>query len=388
MLWLYRFIIGYLEVEFSGDVAEIILNICAKQGISLWSIKRRDKKIRGFITVMDFKILPRVAKKCGIRVHILKRRGFSFIVGRYKKRLGIPVGAAIFFCFLEVMSCFIWTVEVSGNKTLPEKDILAACEKIGVKEGRLKSSVNPKTAKQELLLELNKLAWASVNIEGCRVTVNVSEAAQKAEEKGTPTNLKASADGIITKINITSGNCLVKPGDTVAKGDLLVSGVIERADSTQFVRSAGSITAKTERELTVSGYYKRTVGEKTGKIKKKSVLSFFGINIPLFLGRENGNYESRTEIKEASLLGKSLPIRLYTKYFEMTAQKEVIFSKEELLKELEEELTRAAQVEKIADFEVKNREIDEIEGGIRLKALISAEENIAVEENMLFSTGN
>ena len=72
----------------------------------------------------------------------------------------------------------------------------------------------------------------------------------------------------------------------------------------------------------------------------------------------------------------------------MTAQKEVILSKEELLKELEVELTRAVQVEKIDDFEVKNREFDEIQGGIRLKALISAEENIAVEENMLFSTGN
>lgn len=388
MLWLYRFIIGYLEVEFSGDVAEIILNICAKQGISLWSIKRRDKKIRGFITVRDFKALPRIAKGSGIRVHILKKRGFPFIVRRYKKRLGIPVGAAIFFCFLEFMSCFIWTVEISGSKTVPEKEILAACEKIGVKEGAKKSSVNPKTAKQELLLELDKLAWASVNIEGCRATVNVSEAAQKAEENGTPTNLKAAADGIITKINITSGNCLVKPGDTVAKGDLLVSGVIERADSTCFVRSAGSITAKTERELTVSAYYERNVGEKTGRIKRKSVLSFFGVDIPLFLGRENGSYKSRTELKEASLLGKRLPIRLYTKYFEMTAHKEVILSKDELLKELEEELTRAAQVEKIADFEVKNREFDEIEGGIRLKAIISAEENIAVEEIMLFSTGN
>ena len=388
MLWLYRFIIGYLEVEFSGDVTEIILNICAKQGISLWSIKRRDKKIRGFITVRDFKSLPRVAKGSGIRVHILKKRGFPFIVGRYKKRLGIPVGAVIFFCFLELMSCFIWTVEVSANKTVPEKDILAACEKIGVREGIKKSSVNPKTAKQELLLELDKLAWASVNIEGCRATVNVSEAVQKAEKNGTPTNLKASADGIITKINITSGNCLVKPGETVAKGDLLVSGAIERTDSTQFVRSAGSIIAKTERELTVSGYYKRTVGEKTGKIKKKSVLSFFGIDIPLFLGHESLSYESRMEVKEASLLGKSLPIRLYTKYLEMTAQKEVILSKEELLKELEEKLTRAAQVEKIADFKVKNREFDEIQGGIRLKALISAEENIAVEEIMLFSTGN
>lgn len=388
MLWLYRFIIGCLEVEFSGDVTEIILNICAKQGIPLWGIKRKGNKIRAFITVRDFKALPYAAKKSGIRVHILKKQGLPFIVRRYKKRIGIPVGAAVFFCFLEIMSSFIWTVEVSGNKTVPESEILAACEEIGVREGVLKGSVNPKTAKQELLLRLDGLAWASVNIEGCRVTVNVTEAVQKAEENGTPTNIKAAADGIITKINITSGNCLVKPGDAVAKGDLLVSGAIERADSTEFVRCAGSITALTERELTVSGYYKRTVGEKTGKIKKKRVLSFFGIDIPLFLGRENGSYESRTEMKEAVLLGKKLPIRLYTKYFEMTAEREVVLSEKELLEELEGEIERAAEVEKITDFEVKNREIDEIEGGIRLKTIISAEENIAEQEIMLFSTGN
>lgn len=388
MLWLYRFIIGYLEVEFSGDVTEVIFNICAKHGISIWNSKRRGRKIRGFITVRDFKALPAVSKKSGIRVHILKKHGLPFIVRRYKKRWGIPVGAAVFFCFLEVMSSFIWTVEVSGNKKVTDTEILAVCEKIGVREGTLKSTVNPKTAKQELLLRLDKLAWASVNIEGCRATVNITEAEQSAEESGVPTNLKASADGVITKIDITAGNCLVKMGDIVAKGDLLVSGAIERADSTRFVHSAGSITAKTERVFTVSAYYKRTVSEKTGRVKHKSVLSFFGINIPLFLGRENGTYESRTETKQASFLGKSLPIRLYTRYFDMTAEKEVVLSREELLKELEEELSKAAQVEKISDFEVKNREFDEIKGGICLKAVISAEENIAEQEIMLFNTGN
>ena len=40
------------------------------------------------------------------------------------------------------------------------------------------------------------------------------------------------------------------------------------------------------------------------------------------------------------------------------------------------------------DFEVKNREIDEIEGGLRLKTVVSAEENIAVQDIMLFNTGN
>lgn len=388
MLWLYRFIIGFLEVEFSGDIAEVILNICAKNGISLWNSKRKGKKIRCHITVRDFKALPNAAKKSGIGVHILKKQGLPFIINRYKKRFGIPAGAALFFSVLQIMSCFVWTVEVSGNKNVPESEILAACEKIGIKEGVLKSKINPQISKQELLLSLDSLAWASVNIEGCRATVNVTETKEKAEDNSVPSNLKATADGIITKIDVTSGNCVVKAGDTVAKGELLVSGVIERADSTRFVHSSGNITARTERVIEVSAYYSRTVSEKTGPVKKRRALSFFGIRIPLYLGRVNGSFESRLEMKEASLFGKKLPIRLYTKYCEITDEKEITVTKDVLLNELEGLLKEAANREKITDFEVKNREFDEIEGGISLKAVISAEENIAEQEILLFNTGN
>lgn len=388
MLWLYRFIIGFLEVEFSGDVAEVILNICAKNGISLWNAKRKGDKIRCHITVRDFKALPNAAKKSGIRVHILKKRGLPFIVNRYRKRFGIPIGAVLFFSFLYIMSCVVWSVEVNGNKNTADSEILFACEKIGIKEGVLKSKIDPQIAKQELLLELDKLAWASVNIEGSRVTVDVTETKEKKEDKSTPTNLIAAADGKISKIDITSGNCMVKAGDTVVKGELLVSGVIERADSTRFVHSAGTITAETQRVIEVKAYYKRTVSEKTGQVKRRSMLSFFGIKIPLYLGSVNASFESRYSVKECAFLGKKLPIRLYTKYCEMTDEKEVILTKDELLSELEELLKEAVNREKISDFEVKNRDFDEFDGGISLKAVISAQENIAKPEILLFNTGN
>ena len=388
MLWLYRFSVGFIEAEFSGDVAEVILNICAKNGISLWNIRRRGKEIRCYITVRDFKALPSIAKKSGIRAHILKKLGLPFIINRYRKRFGIPAGAALFFCYLYFMSAFIWTVEVNGNKTVPASEILAVCETIGIKEGVLKSKINPQIAKQELLLSQDGLAWASVNIEGSLASVNVTETKEKEQDNNTATNLKAAADGIITKIDVTSGNCVVKVGDTVAKGQLLVSGVIERESSTRFVHSSGSITARTEREITVSADFKRTVSEKTGEIKKRSVLSFFGIKIPLYLGGVKGSFESRTDTKEAELLGKTLPIRLTTKYFQMTAEKQVTLSEKELLKELDELLKNRVKGENIDIFEVKNRQYDETEDGITLKAVISAEENIAEPEILLFSTGN
>lgn len=388
MLWLYRFIIGFLEVEFSGDITEVILNICAKNGISLWNSKRKNGKIRCYITVRDFKALPKIAVKSGIRVHILKKRGLPFIINRYRKRFGIPVGAALFFGIIYIMSCFVWSVEVNGNKRVGEGEILSACEKIGIKEGTLKSKLYPQIAKQELLLEVDKLAWASVNIEGSRVTVEVTEAEKEKPDNSAPTNLIAAADGKILKLDITSGNCVVKAGDTVAKGELLVSGIIERADSTKFVCSEGTVTAETQRIIEVKAYYKRTVSEKTGRVKKRNMLSFFGLKIPLYLGSVNGDFESRYTVKSCYLLGKKLPVRLYTKYCEMTDKKEVIVSKNELLNELEELLKEAVGREKITDFEVKNREFDEFDGGISLKALISAKENIAKPEILLFSTGN
>lgn len=387
MLWFYRFVIGFLEVEFSGDIAEKILNICAKNGISLWNSKRKGGKIRCFITVRDFKALPSITAKSGIRVHILKKHGLPFIERRYKKRFGIPVGAAVFFAILAVMSRFVWSVEVCGNKTVDESEIIKACNKIGIYEGVRKKDIDPKNARQRLLLETDKLAWASLNIEGCRLTVNVTEIGEKPDVS-TPANLKAAADGIITKIDITSGNCVVKLGDTVTKGDLLVSGIFENASGTRFVRSAGTVTAKTEREIIVSAPYTRKESNKTGKTNKKSVLSFFGLKIPLYLGKENKSYNAHTEVKNLYLLGKKLPIRAYTKIFEYTDEKEVTLDKKQLEQELERLFYEQTELENIGDFEVKNREIDEIEGGMRLKTLISAEENIAVQEIILFNTGN
>lgn len=388
MLWLYRFLTGYIETEISGDVAETAINLCAKNGITLWNVKRRDKKLRAKMTVRDLRFMPSVLKKSGIRIHILNKYGFPFVAARYKRRWGIPVGAIIFFCFLEIMSHFIWTVEVNGNGNVPAYVITEACAEMGIREGTPKSAIDPQSAKQKLLLKLDSLAWASFNIEGCRLTVDVTEAIQKAEDNSVPTNLKASHDGVITKIDITSGNCVVKVGDTVGKGDLLVSGAIERENSTRFVHSSGSITARIEKEIKVEAYYEQEITVRTEKTRRKSVLSVFGIKIPLFLGKENYEYESSLKVKQAEFYGQKLPLRLYTGYFEETGRKTVKYTEKELKNQLETLLKEAAEVENLSDFEVKNREYDEINGGICLKALVSAESDIAAPEILLFNAGN
>lgn len=388
MLFFYRLWRGFLRIEIRGDIAEKLLNICAKNGIPLWNIKRRGEVIRCYIAVGDFKRLPRLVIKSGLRVHILDRYGLPFFTERYKKRYGIPVGAAVFFAFLTFMSGFVWSVEAAGNGNIPENEIIAECRELGITEGMRKGEISPASAKLQLLLKDNRLSWCAFNIEGCYLTVDVTEAKKKEEDNSVPTNLKAAADGIIKKIDVTAGNCIVKVGDTVAAGDILVSGIEERADGTRFVHSIGSITAATEREITVTANYRQKITFKTGKKKTKRVLSFFGIKIPLYLGCEKGTYNTETSIKALKLLGKRLPIAIYEKRFEFTKETEKNYDRNALEKELERLFSEKVKLEILGDFQVKNREIDEIQGGLRLKTVVSAEENIAVQDIMLFNTGN
>ena len=388
MLFFYRLWRGFLRIEIRGDIAEKLLNICAKNGIPLWNIKRRGKTIRCYIAVGDFKRLPRLVIKSGLRVHILDRYGLPFFTERYKKRYGIPVGAAVFFAFLTFMSGFVWSVEAAGNGNIHENEIITECRELGITEGMRKSEISPASAKLQLLLRDNRLSWCAFNIEGCYLTVDVTEAKKKEEDNSVPTNLKAAADGIIKKIDVTAGNCIVKVGDTVAAGDILVSGIEERAEGTRFVHSIGSITAATEREITVTANYRQKITLKTGKKKTKRVLSFFGIKIPLYLGCEEETYNAETSVKALKLFGKKIPIAIYEKRFEFTEETEKNYDRNALEKELERLFSEKVKLEISGDFQVKNREIDEIQGGLRLKTVVSAEENIAVQDIMLFNTGN
>ena len=135
MLWFYRIIFGFLRVRFYGDYKEKILSICANNGITLWNSKTNEKGIESSLLVKDFKFLRKITKGQKIRVHILKKRGLPFIIQRYRHRTGILVGVVIFFCFLEIMSSYIWIIYINGKNKVTDKEILNACENIDVREG-------------------------------------------------------------------------------------------------------------------------------------------------------------------------------------------------------------------------------------------------------------
>lgn len=212
MLPVFNLITGYLTVSIEGAGAEIVLNRAAAKRIRFRNLRYSRGKITGQISPDGFKRLREVRRGTSAHIKILGKHGLPFRAHRYRRRLGLLIGPVIFFAVLFVLSRFIWSIEVSGNKNISAERLIAACESLGIRSGMPRSRLSPSIDAQRLLLTLPELSWAALNLEGSVLTVNISEASPAPSGDRAPCDLRASADGIITKIDITAGSPAVRVG--------------------------------------------------------------------------------------------------------------------------------------------------------------------------------
>lgn len=388
MLNLLRLLSGYIVVCFYGDNSEQILNICAKHSIKLWDLRFNKGKIIGNIRIKDFYLLRKIRPKKQIKIHIINRHGLIFKTNKYKKRIGFITGFIVFVLLLEFLSSFIWSIKIEGNKYIKDAELINVCSRLGIDIGTKTKNIDTLKSAQELLINHKSLAWASLNIEGSALTVNISEIKNAKEETELPSNLIADFDGEIKKIDVTLGNTLVKIGDTVRKGDVLVSGIIENQNSTCFVNSRGSIEAITKREFSVKGNFIENEMIPNGEIKKRCAVEIFSVKIPLYLGKEKDSYKSEYKIRKAKLFNQDLPMVVYTKTMNFTHESKIILTEGELIEKLEKQLEK-----KIKNSGLKIINEGEIikdygKEGITLTKILECSENIAVKQPILINSIN
>lgn len=387
VLWLYRFIIGYLLVEFSGEHSEEILNLTAKSRIKLWGLKCNKGKITGYISIRNFFKLRSIVFSSHIKVKIIKKYGLPLISKRYNNRVGMYLGVVIFLSILKIMSGFIWTINIQSEDKIDNKKVLAYCKDLGIYEGVRTSKIDPKNDAVKLVMKNGDISWASLNIEGSILNVNLKMTKGNYVKKS-PSNIKAKYDGIIKKIDATSGDVLVKTGDVVKSGDLLISGIIENGNNTVFTNSSGVITAETQHTFSSSGKKIQKVFLKTGKIKKHSVLNIFGLNLPLYIGETNSHAYENIHIKQLTLFRQRLPVSIITKICELKEYKTMEYSREKLISLLENDIQKQADKSNLKIISEYDSEISESESEIYIEKTYICEENIAMEEAIIVNTIN
>ena len=157
-----KYILGYIDFKAYGGLADRFLNLCTREKIPLWNIKNINGVIFARTTVTGYLSLKSPARKSGMKLLALDKKGLKFFLERNKSRLGILVGIIVFFCVITVLSKFVWSISVVGNSTLDSDYIISAFENHGVKVGARISQIDAKDVAQDVVGEKRRIKGGGV----------------------------------------------------------------------------------------------------------------------------------------------------------------------------------------------------------------------------------
>lgn len=322
------FIFGTAQITFKTENSKKVFSYLSQKEIpfSHHVIEGTSSKIR--IPIYNRKkILPIEG------LITVERRGLPALLYQYRHRYGILAGAIIAAVTVALSGQVIWRIDVKGNRDIPDAYVKERLREIGIYEGSVSKNLDFSMLNNRFLTESEGIAWISVNLNGTCAVAEVRESKERNTHKKTELcNLVAAEDGQIEQVSAIEGKPCVKIGDTVQKGEVLVSGVIVHGeDRLRFESAKSSVTARVKRSFRVEVPFEYEKKVYTGDKKRKITVSFFKNSVNLF-----GNsripyafYDTIVTEKKSEINGLSLPVSVYIKeYREYTPKREILSLKD------------------------------------------------------------
>ena len=388
---LLQYLTGYVNITVEGYYIEKFINICTNKNIMLWNLKRESSIVlRASIHISDFKLLKRICKDTRCKVKIEKKKGFPFVIKKYKKRK-VFIGLLIAIIFIIIgLSNFIWNIEVEGLETISKQDILNLAETEGLAVGKFKGKIDTKEVINKIRLERDDIAWVGIDVKGTNAIIKVVEADKKPEivDEDDYCNIVADKDAIIRKVSAQNGTPLVKEGDVVKKGDIIIEGVFRgKYTGDRYVHAQGEVQAEvwytSTQRVELQEVQKKETGEQETKYSVK--LNNFHINfhksIPKF-----EKYDTIETGKKLKLFSNFyLPIELveytYKEYEEVVVIHSIEEAKQIGIDRAEEELSEELKDKDILDTQINTKSEN---GAIIVEVTYEVKEEIGVEEKIVF----
>ncbi len=381
---------GYVIVNLKGENTAGFLNFCAKNSVAVWDVNNEKGVLIFSVSIKNYFLLRGLKRRFNAKIKLrhISAYGFPLKANLINKRKSVAVGFALCASVLIIMSQFVWGIEISGNKAVSKEEILRACNEMGVREGMPTASIEPYHMRDRLPLLVKNISWCSFNLEGSKLTVNISENRESDRTgKNSYSNLVATQDGIIRSMEITSGNKQTDIGRVVSKGDVLVSGA-PNLNAQKFTYSEGKIFADVEKVISVLVPKKQTVAKKSNVYVTKRILEIFTLKIPLYLDTVHFYNATQERKSQLNLFGGTLPICVYEKRFNKVDLSEVTRNDDEMLNDAYAELISLIASMDITDIKILDIYTQDSSDKCTFTFKCKCIENIAEQRQINISVGN
>lgn len=299
-----------VEVRICGLGTERFLNAAMKIGVVFYDVKRvAAKELRATIDVEQIKKLRRPVRISGCKIFFHNKKGPRFAMRRAAGRWMLPVG--LLFCALLIwqLGGRIWLVQVEGNEALSRQEVMQILDSRGVKIGMVKNWETLKAAQEDILVNENAFSYVGLKMKGVKLIAKVVEAkaSPKVYDPDRLCDVVAAYDAVVQSIRVFKGTAMVKPGDTVRAGQILIAG----EEDGQSICALGEVSGTIWYSASANAPLSLPVEQRTGRESRvRHLLTPFCI-LTLEEGEELEAFQ--TELLEYPILdGLFLDVRVVT----------------------------------------------------------------------------
>lgn len=166
-----------------------------------------------------------------------------------KCHVPLTIFVAVCVAVLLFSQMFVFRIEVFGETTVSENEIVSVLKQNGFDTWKMRGSYNTQEVERVLTSNIPKISFASCVVRGGTLVVNVYEKidAEKSLSAGKP--IVAPCDLIIEEIFCTSGTVVKHQGQTAKAGESIVENFIMLGQTKIDIPAHAIFTAKVEQSI-------------------------------------------------------------------------------------------------------------------------------------------
>ncbi len=209
-----------IEIEIKGVGFGSLLNMLARENVHIISTKRLDN------TTLKIKIYGKYAP---VTFAILKKRCYNYIITKNLSlgytQFGVIIGCLLALIIWCVLAQFCFGIKVnSDDENLVEK-INSVLASHNYSTFRTFGSLDFNEIENTLRNEIDDLGLVNVSRRGAYLWINCNAVTPPIENNTieNTTGVFATTNGVVSRIFVHSGTALVREGDTVSMGQMLIA---------------------------------------------------------------------------------------------------------------------------------------------------------------------
>lgn len=237
----------YCSFEIKGLNLDRLIETFKKRGIVLYNVRKlSNKKLQFTSNSSDSEKIFAISKELCYNIKKLGHSGKFYPLVFLARNLGILIGAVVFIVGGYVNNDYILGISYTGSATEYRREVEEFLKDKGITTFTKFSAFNNKVLASEIMGNSPHFSFVSCEKRGNWLQIDLAiQEEGKGGLTGKQGDLYSTFSGEIEEIKVYRGRAMVSAGDSVKKGDLLVSSTVTVGDKELQINVIACITVKT-----------------------------------------------------------------------------------------------------------------------------------------------